>query len=73
METPKSEYKNPFVLRCYTRKELADLYEIPLITMRRWIKVLPKELGMKGRHILDALQVKAIVEKYGVPGEIVLK
>lgn len=73
MNTPKAEYKEPFTLRCCTRQELADLYEISLITMRRWIKRLPEELGMKGRHILDALQVKAIIEKYGVPGEIVLK
>lgn len=73
MKEQKAEYKNHFTLRCYTRKELAELYKIPVITIRRWIKTMPLELGMKGIHVLDIAQVKAIVEKYGIPGEIILK
>lgn len=65
-ETPKVK----FVLKAYTKKELRLLYSnVSRGTFTKWLKSVPETANTGRTNWLDAVQVEAIVKKYGVPGE----
>lgn len=66
------ENKKPthvFEIKAYTKKELRLMYGIPESSFRRWLKELPETKEPSRKNWLSALQVEAIIRKYGVPGQ----
>lgn len=68
MENEK-ESTQVFEIKAYTKKELRLMYGIPECSFRRWLKELPETKEPSMKNWLTALQVEAIIRKYGVPGQ----
>lgn len=56
-----------FVLRPYTHKELAQLYNVCWVTFQRWMKKKEDEIGKKQGHFYHVRQVIRIFKIYGIP------
>lgn len=56
-----------FVLRPYTHKELAQLYNVCWLTFQRWVKKNEKRIGKKQGHFYHIHQVLKIFKIYGIP------
>jgi hypothetical protein len=56
-----------FVLRPYTHKELAQLYNVSWLTFQRWLKEREQEIGKKQGHFYHINQVLKIFKIYGIP------
>jgi hypothetical protein len=56
-----------FVLRPYTHKELALLYNVSWLTFQRWIKDKEQEIGRKQGHFYHIHQVLKIFKIFGIP------
>ncbi|MFZ6009515.1 MAG: hypothetical protein ACOYXT_04140 [Bacteroidota bacterium] len=56
-----------FVLRPYTHKELAQLYNVSWLTFQRWIKDKEQEIGKKQGHFYHIHQVLKIFKIFGIP------
>mgnify|MGYP002777293404 FL=1 len=52
----------------YTVKELASFYGISPKTFRNWLEPHQKAIGQKTGWYYNALQVRIIFEKLGMPG-----
>ncbi|MBX9782404.1 MAG: DUF4248 domain-containing protein [Chitinophagaceae bacterium] len=52
----------------YTVKELATFYGISAKTFRSWLEPHKNTIGQKTGWYYNALQVRTIFEKLGVPG-----
>lgn len=58
---------NGIVIKRYTHKELANLYEVSWLTFQKWLKPFEKEIGLKTGHFYNSRQVETIFEKLGWP------
>ena len=67
MEENKST--EAFEIKAYTKKELRLMYGIPESSFRRWLKELPETKEPSMKNWLTAIQVEAIINKYGIPGQ----
>ena len=56
-----------FVLRPYTHKELAQLYNVSWLTFQRWLKKVEDKIGKKTGHFYHIQQVLMIFKIYGIP------
>ena len=56
-----------FVLRPYTHKELAQLYNVSWLTFQRWLKKEEQDIGKKQGHFYHIRQVLKIFRIYGIP------
>jgi hypothetical protein len=56
-----------FVLRPYTHKELAQLYNVSWLTFQRWIKKDEEQIGKKCGHFYHIHQVMTIFKMFGIP------
>jgi hypothetical protein len=56
-----------FEIKAYTKKELRLMYGIPEASFRRWLKEVPETSDTGRKNWLTALQVEAVLKKYGVP------
>lgn len=56
-----------FILRPYTHKELAQLYNVCWLTFQRWIKMHEEEIGKKQGHFYSINQVLMIFKIFGMP------
>lgn len=56
-----------FILRPYTHKELAQLYNVCWLTFQRWVKKREEEIGKKHGHFYHIGQVLKIFRIFGIP------
>ena len=56
-----------FVIKTYTQKELAALYDVTPKTFRRWLKRAKVDIGIRLGNFYLPRQVRLIVEKIGFP------
>jgi hypothetical protein len=59
--------QNIFVLRPYTHKELAQLYNVSWLTFQRWMKKAEEQIGKKSGHFYHINQVLIIFKMFGIP------
>ena len=62
------ERKHKFIVKSYNTKELAEHYGLSQKTMRKWLKLLKPELGVRIGNYYRVNQVKIIVKRLGKPG-----
>jgi hypothetical protein len=65
--TPSTRTHHEIVIRCYTHKELAALYNVSWKTLQKWVKKIEGIIGKKYGHFYSAKQVGMIFEVYGYP------
>jgi len=58
---------NGITTRAYTTKELSALYGVSAKTLRTWLHPYTQLIGEKRGRYFNALQVKLIFEKLGIP------
>jgi hypothetical protein len=56
-------------IRPYTKKELADFYEISRHVLRLWLYSIP-EIRKSHAHYLTVKEVEMLFEKFGVPSKL---
>ena len=61
-----------FPLKAYTTKHLAEVYGVSDKTFRRWLAPFKKAIGAKRGYFYNITQVRCIVERLGLPGNVVL-
>lgn len=69
-KTPSQENiakEDIFILRPYTHKELAQLYNVCWLTFQRWIKKHEENIGKKQGHFYSINQVLMIFKIFGMP------
>jgi hypothetical protein len=69
-KTPSQENigkEDIFILRPYTHKELAQLYNVCWLTFQRWIKRHEENIGKKQGHFYNINQVLVIFRIFGMP------
>ena len=59
-----------FELKAYSKKELAEMYEVSVRTFNGWLKPFDAAIGKKIGRYYTVNQVKTIVEAVGLPGII---
>lgn len=65
--------KTTFILRPYTLKELAALYEVSKHTFRRWIQPYADEIGARLGKTYTMLQVVEIIKRIGFPPSMIAR
>ena len=61
-----------FALRPYSVKQLSELYGVSSKTFRRWLKPFLEAIGEKLGYYYNISQVRFIVQKLGVPGNVMV-
>jgi hypothetical protein len=64
--------KGVFRLRPYTIAELAIVYGVCKRTLRKWLKPFLADIGKRQGHFYSIAQVKIIIDKIGLPGDLPL-
>ena len=59
-----------FELRAYTKKELAEKYQVSVKTFDKWLKPFSEKIGEKRGRFYTVNQVKTMLEVLGVPGTV---
>jgi transposase len=57
-----------FDLKAYSKKELAEKYEVSVKTFNKWLEPFAEKVGEKRGRYYTVNQVKTIVEVLGLPG-----
>jgi transposase len=57
-----------FDLKAYSKKELAEKYEVSVKTFNKWLVPFTEKVGEKRGRYYTVNQVKTIVEVLGLPG-----
>jgi transposase len=57
-----------FDLKAYSKKELAEKYEVSVKTFNKWLEPFTEKVGAKRGRYYTVNQVKTIVEVLGLPG-----
>lgn len=57
-----------FELKAYSKKELAEKYQISVRTLNSWLKPFEEKIGAKRGRYYTVNQVKLILESIGLPG-----
>ena len=63
--------EKPFNLKPYSRKELAKNMQISEYILKKWAEKIEPSIGELVAGMYNVIQVKAIVEKYGLPAQVV--
>ena len=63
--------EKPFNLRPYSRKELAGVMQVSEYILKKWAVKIEPSIGEPVAGMYNVIQVKAIVEKYGLPAQLV--
>jgi hypothetical protein len=58
-------------VRPYTAKQLYELYGVSDKTFRKWLVPFATEIGEKKGRYYTIAQVKVILERLGIPGEVI--
>ncbi len=59
---------NSLMLKPYSTKELAGIYQVSRKTFNKWIKKFSNEIGEKSGQFYNVRQVQVIFDKLGFPG-----
>ena len=59
-----------FELKAYSKKELAEKYQVSVKTFNAWLKPFEDKKGMKRGRYYTVNQVKTMLEVLGVPGTV---
>ena len=62
--------KDKFELKAYSKKELAEKYQVSVKTFNAWLKPFEDKIGMKRGRYYTVNQVKTMLEVLGVPGTV---
>lgn len=62
-----------FPLKAYTVTQLSEIYGVSTKTFRRWVSPFKKEVGEKQGYFFNISQVKCIVQRLGVPGNVIVE
>ena len=57
-----------FELKGYSKRELAEKYNISIRTFNTWLKPFEEKIGAKRGRYYTVNQVKLILESIGLPG-----
>jgi hypothetical protein len=60
-------------LKAYSKKEIAQLYEISTKSLQTWLIPFEKELGPRVGRFYNPKQMKIIFEKLGIPETVYFK
>ena len=63
--------EKPFNLRPYSRKELAGVMQVSEYILKKWAEKIEPSIGEPVGGLYNVIQVKTIVEKYGLPAQVV--
>lgn len=63
--------ERPFNLKPYSRKELAGIMEVSEYILKKWAEKIEPSIGNPIAGMYSTIQVKAIIEKYGLPTQVV--
>lgn len=63
--------EKPFNLKPYSRKELAGIMQVSEYILKKWAEKIEPSIGEPVAGMYNVLQVKVIVEKYGLPAQVV--
>ena len=63
METKKLDVPDRIILKPLRTGDLAKLYGISRVTMRKWLKLMEAELGEKTGYYYKPIQVEIIIKK----------
>ena len=63
--------EKPFNLKPYSRKELAGIMQVSEYILKKWSEKIEPSIGEPIAGMYNVLQVKAIVETYGLPAQVV--
>jgi transposase len=59
-----------FELKAYSKKELAEKYQVSVKTFNAWLKPFEDRIGIKRGRYYTVNQVKTMLEVLGVPGTV---
>jgi len=59
-----------FELKAYSKKELAEKYQVSVKTFDKWLKPFTEKIGEKRGRFYTVNQVKTLLEVLGVPGTV---
>ena len=59
-----------FDLKAYSKKELAEKYQVSVKTFNAWLKPFEDKVGIKRGRYYTVNQVKTMLEVLGVPGTV---
>lgn len=59
-----------FDLKAYSKKELAEKYQVSVKTFNAWLKPFEDKVGVKRGRYYTVNQVKTMLEVLGVPGTV---
>jgi transposase len=59
-----------FELRAYSKKELAEKYQVSVKTFNNWLKPFEDKVGVKRGRYYTVNQVKIMIEVIGIPGTV---
>jgi transposase len=59
-----------FELKAYSKKELAEKYQVSVKTFNAWLKPFEDKIGVKRGRYYTVNQVKTMLEVLGVPGTV---
>lgn len=63
--------EKPFNLKPYSRKELAKNMQVSEYILKKWAEKIEPSIGEPVAGMYNVIQVKTIVEKYGLPAQVV--
>lgn len=63
--------EKPFNLKPYSRKELAGIMQVSEYILKKWAEKIEPSIGEPVAGMYNVLQVKTVVEKYGLPAQVV--
>jgi hypothetical protein len=61
-----SHETTPFIIKAYSKGELANFYKISNRKLRKWLKKIPS-LTLTNDHIFTPAEVEIIVKHLGLP------
>ena len=59
-----------FELKAYSKKELAEKYQVSVKTFNAWLKPFEDKIGVKRGRYYTVNQVKTMLEVLGIPGTV---
>ena len=59
-----------FELKAYSKRELAEKYQVSVKTFDKWLKPFTEKIGEKRGRFYTVNQVKTMLEVLGVPGTV---
>jgi len=60
------------IIKPYRLKDLATIFDINQLTLKRWMSKYPNELGEKEGKYYSVRQVEFMIDKFGLPRKILL-